>query len=82
VIADLDDLRAPFRGCIHRALQNHAQKRLAPRHGGAAEQDVHENRPAGGQLAGLEGFRFAIVPDYLAEFVFFVEVHEILPIQY
>jgi hypothetical protein len=43
---------------------------------------VHENRPAGGQLAGLEGFRFAIVPDYLAEFVFFVEVHEILPIQY
>jgi hypothetical protein len=43
---------------------------------------VHGNRPAGGQFAGVEGFGFAIVPDYLAEFVFFVEVHDMLPIQY
>jgi hypothetical protein len=82
VIADLEDLRALFRRWVHRLLQHHAQKRLAPRHGRAAEQDVHENRPAGGQFAGVEGFGFAIVPDYLAEFVFFVEVHDMLPIQY
>lgn len=82
MIADLADLRAPFRRRVHRALQHHAQKRLAPWHGRAAEQDVNENRPAGGQFAGVEGFGFAIVPDYLAEFVFFVEVHDKLPIQY
>jgi hypothetical protein len=82
VVADFEHLGALLGRWVYRALQQHAEQRLTARHRRSAEQDVHENHTATGQLASLEGLGFAIVRNYRAKFVFFIEVHAIPPIQY
>jgi hypothetical protein len=80
VVAQFEHERAFFRRGVHRELQQPAEQRfLAGRR--RPEQDVHEDRSARRKLARLERFGLAIIRDYIAEFVFLIQVHDMPPEQ-